>query len=300
MSKTDIGPSTKELKELEKETSLYDLNDDTDSEDGLTLYWKDMRACNIHQLTEEEEKEYFKNYKEKGDMKAREALIESCMKLVVYFAKKYRDRGIEFADLIQDGNLGLIKAIDKYEPNKKAKFSVYAAWWIREVMGRDIRDHSKLIRIPVNNYDNEVKTILTASDEFFDKNGRRPTLKELSLITKIDEFVIMSIYDSINPVVSLDMKVGEDDDTEYGELVEDKKCVSPEIAAIRMDNKRELLEKIDKLNPMEQKVIKEYYGIDTKQRTLQEIADELGVSRQRISAVQLNCIRKLKVAYGAR
>jgi len=225
---------------------------------------------------------------------AKQELIEANLRLVMSIARKYARRGLHFLDLVQEGNLGLMKAADKFEYRRGYKFSTYATWWIRQTMTRALVDQSRTIRIPVHTME-AVNRLTRASKELLQKLGREPRLDELAEAMDISESRAKELLHISQKPVSLDSPVGEDEDTSLGSFVEDAAAQSPDAEAERGKLRRLIEEVISDLSPREEMILRKRYGIDeAHDHTLEEVGKLLNVSRERIRQVEANALRKIK------
>ena len=237
----------------------------------------------------------------KGDEKARQELIIHNLKLVVSIAKQYLNLGLSFEDLIQEGNLGLLKAIEKFDPSLGYKFSTYATWWIRQAVARGAADKSRAIKIPVHLYE-RVKKYMAFTTKYEETYGIFPSDEELMKILDVKKEQLKIIKNISIDTISLSSPIGEDEEDELANFIEDKTFASPIEEADKISVKEELYEAISEaLNPKEQKVIILRFGLDgNRARTLEEIGKELSVTRERIRQVESKALRKLEGYYRLR
>ena len=271
--------------------------DDTDILEGVSLedpvrmYLKEIG--NIPLLTVDEEV-FLAQRIEKGDEQARQQLIEANLRLVVSIAKKYVGRGMSFLDLIQEGNMGLMKAVEKFDYKKGNKFSTYSTWWIRQAITRGIADTAKTIRVPVHMVETINKTLRT-SRMLLQELGREPTNEEIAEkmnmpVAKIDEILKTS-----RDPVSLDSPIGEEEDSQLGDFIKDDSSLSPMDSASATMLKEELETAMESLTERERKVIRLRFGLDDgKTRTLEEVGKEFEVTRERIRQIEAKALRKLR------
>lgn len=280
--------------EIENEiVSKLDLSvsDGVAIDDPVRMYLKEIGRVNL--LTSEEEIDLAKRMGA-GDESAKRKLTEANLRLVVSIAKRYVGRGMLFLDLIQEGNLGLIKAIDKFDYEKGFKFSTYATWWIRQAITRAIADQARTIRIPVHMVET-INKYIRISRQLLQELGRDPKPDEIAermgiTIEKIRE--IQKI--SLDPV-SLETPIGEEEDSHLGDFVEDEGALSPPESAAFMLLKKHLEEVLDTLTDREKKVLSLRFGLyDGRSRTLEEVGKEFGVTRERIRQIEAKALRKLK------
>lgn len=268
-----------------------DILEGVSLEDPVRMYLKEIG--NIPLLTADEEVFLAKQI-EQGDDQARKQLIEANLRLVVSIAKKYVGRGMSFLDLIQEGNMGLMKAVEKFDYKKGNKFSTYSTWWIRQAITRGIADTAKTIRVPVHMVETINKTLRT-SRMLLQELGREPTNEEIAEkmdlpVAKIDEILKTS-----RDPVSLDTPIGEEEDSQLGDFIEDESLLSPVESASFAMLKEELETAMASLTERERNVIKLRFGMeDGKTRTLEEVGKEFNVTRERIRQIEAKALRKLK------
>ena len=278
-----------EVEELEK----VDLSvpDGVSYDDPVRMYLKEIGKIPL--LNSEEEIELAKRI-EHGDEEAKKRLAEANLRLVVSIAKRYVGRGMHFLDLIQEGNMGLIKAVDKFEYQKGYKFSTYATWWIRQAITRAIADQARTIRIPVHMVET-INRIARTSREMVQKLGREPLPEELAKELNMDVEQVQKALKISQEPVSLETPVGEEDDSHLGDFIQDDNIPVPAEAAAYVMLKEQLSEVLLTLNEREQKVLKLRFGLDDgRSRTLEEVGKEFDVTRERIRQIEAKAIRKLR------
>jgi len=280
------------VNDYEKDKDLYDqLLKEINMDDPVKMYLKDIGRVPL--LSPEEEVELAKRMAE-GDESAKLRLSEANLRLVVSIAKRYVGRGMQFLDLIQEGNLGLMKAVEKFDYQKGFKFSTYATWWIRQAITRAIADQARTIRIPVH----MVETInrqVRVSRMLLQKLGREPTAAEIAEEMGISESRVMEIQKIAQDPVSLETPIGEEEDSHLSDFIEDEGSTAPTDAVSYTMLKEQLLGVLDTLTPREEKVLRLRYGLDDgRPRTLEEVGKEFNVTRERIRQIEAKALRKLR------
>lgn len=260
-------------------------------DDPVKMYLKDIGKVPL--LSQEQEIELAKRMAE-GDEDAKRQLSESNLRLVVSIAKKYVGRGMLFLDLIQEGNFGLMKAVEKFDYTKGFKFSTYSTWWIRQSITRAIADQARTIRIPVHMFETINKQKKVTRD-LFQELGREPTVEEIAKQMNISVEKVIEIQKISQDTVSLDTPVGEEEDSTLGTFIQDENAVSPADSASIIMLKEQLMEVLSTLTPREQKVIMLRYGIeDGHTRTLEDVGKEFSVTRERIRQIEAKALKKLR------
>ena len=287
-------PDLEDLQEVE-DIKLEDINtmnfDGINIDDPVRMYLREIGKIPL--LTFEEELELAKRVLE-GDEEAKQKLAESNLRLVVSIAKKYVGRGMLFLDLIQEGNMGLIKAVEKFDYKKGYKFSTYATWWIRQAITRAIADQARTIRIPVHMVETINKLIRT-SRHLLQQLGREPTPEEIAEEMEIPVEKVMEIQKIAQDPVSLETPIGEEDDSHLGDFIQDEDSPAPQDSAAYTLLKEQLEEVMNTLTPREAKVLKLRFGLeDGRARTLEEVGREFQVTRERIRQIEAKALRKLR------
>ena len=287
-------PDIEDLENVE-EIKLEDMDvtniEGVSVDDPVRMYLREIGKIPL--LTYEEEAELAQRIID-GDEEAKQKLAESNLRLVVSIAKKYVGRGMLFLDLIQEGNMGLIKAVEKFDYNKGFKFSTYATWWIRQAITRAIADQARTIRIPVHMVETINKLIRT-SRQLLQQNGREPTPEEIAKEMEISVEKVMEIQKIAQDPVSLETPIGEEDDSHLGDFIQDEDSPAPQDSAAHTLLREQLEEVMDTLTPREAMVLKLRFGLeDGKARTLEEVGKQFDVTRERIRQIEAKALRKLR------
>ena len=284
--------------DLEEEEELEDIEnidlsvpDSVGIDDPVRMYLKEIGKVPL--LTTEQEITLAKRMGE-GDEEAKKELAEANLRLVVSIAKRYVGRGMQFLDLIQEGNLGLIKAVEKFDYTKGYKFSTYATWWIRQAITRAIADQARTIRIPVHMVET-INRLLRAQRQLVQDLGREPTLEELSKYMDLPVARVREIQKISQEPVSLETPIGEEDDSHLGDFIQDENMPIPMDAAAFTLLREQLIEVLGSLTEREQKVLRLRFGLDDgRARTLEEVGKEFSVTRERIRQIEAKALRKLR------
>ncbi|APC07746.1 RNA polymerase sigma factor RpoD [Neomoorella thermoacetica] len=294
----EVVPEAAELEALEKEDSEagetdLDLSipENVAIDDPVRMYLKEIGRVPL--LTPEEEIELAKRM-EAGDEEAKRRLAEANLRLVVSIAKRYVGRGMLFLDLIQEGNLGLIKAVEKFDYRKGYKFSTYATWWIRQAITRAIADQARTIRIPVHMVET-INKLIRVQRQLLQELGREPTPEEIAHEMDIPVERVREIQKIAQEPVSLETPIGEEEDSHLGDFIEDEDAQAPAEAASFMLLREQLEEVLNSLTPREKRVLRLRFGLDDgRARTLEEVGQEFGVTRERIRQIEAKALRKLR------
>lgn len=260
-------------------------------DDPVKAYLKEIGRVPL--LSAEEERALARAAKA-GNMEARQKLSEANLRLVVSVAKRYAGRGLPFLDLIQEGNLGLMKAAEKFEPDKGFKFSTYATWWIRQAITRAIADQARTIRIPVHMVEtiNKVKKV---SSQLLHENGHEPSAEEIAERLDMPVDKVREIMRVAQEPVSLETPIGEEEDSHLGDFIPDEEAPVPAEAASQTLLKEQLADVLKTLTPREEKVLRLRFGLeDGRPRTLEEVGKEFNVTRERIRQIEAKALRKLR------
>ena len=290
----DIEPTEDDFKNAEEEEEIeLDLSipDDVGIDDPVRMYLKEIGRVPL--LKADEEVELAKRMQE-GDEEAKNQLAEANLRLVVSIAKRYVGRGMLFLDLIQEGNLGLLKAVEKFDYKKGFKFSTYATWWIRQAITRAIADQARTIRIPVHMVET-INKLVRVSRQLLQELGTDPTPEQIGAVMDLAPERVREIQKVAQEPVSLETPIGEEEDSHLGDFIEDEDAPAPDEAASYILLKEQLEEVLETLTPREAKVLRLRFGLDDgRSRTLEEVGQEFGVTRERIRQIEAKALRKLR------
>ena len=292
----DVVPELEEIEEIEEVTEeeiaeTEAMADTFSTDDPVRMYLKEIGKVPL--LTPEEEQELAKRMAE-GDEDAKRRMAEANLRLVVSIAKRYVGRGMLFLDLIQEGNLGLIKAVEKFDYTKGYKFSTYATWWIRQAITRAIADQARTIRIPVHMVET-INKVIRVSRQLLQELGHDPSPEEIAAVMNMPVEKVRDILKIAQEPVSLETPIGEEEDSHLGDFIPDEDASEPSEAASFSLLKEQLMEVLDMLTPREKKVLELRFGIvDGRTRTLEEVGKEFNVTRERIRQIEAKALRKLR------
>ncbi len=284
----DIPPLDEDVEEVDLDISIPE---GISIDDPVRMYLKEIGKVPL--LSPEEEIDLANRIK-KNDSEAKKKLTEANLRLVVSIAKRYVGRGMLFLDLIQEGNLGLIKAVEKFDYTKGFKFSTYATWWIRQAITRAIADQARTIRIPVHMVET-INKLIRVSRQLLQQLGRDPIPEEIAVEMGMSEDKVREIMKIAQEPVSLETPIGEEEDSHLGDFIPDEDAPAPAESAAFTLLKEQLMEVLDTLTPREEKVLKLRFGLeDGRARTLEEVGKEFNVTRERIRQIEAKALRKLR------
>jgi RNA polymerase primary sigma factor len=287
----DVVEDAKEAEQKGKEEEEEAKAEGVAIDDPVRMYLKEIGKVSL--LSPELEIELAQRM-EKGDEEAKRRLIEANLRLVVSIAKKYVGRGMLFLDLIQEGNLGLIRAVEKFDWRKGFKFSTYATWWIRQAITRALADQARTIRIPVHMVET-INKLIRISRALLQDLGREPTPEEIAQAMELSVERVREIMKIAQEPISLETPIGEEEDSHLGDFIEDQDALAPAEAASFTMLKEQLEDVLETLTPRERKVLKLRFGLDDgRPRTLEEVGREFGVTRERIRQIEAKALRKLR------
>ena len=282
------------LKEEEEEDLDIDpimLLDGIETDDPVRMYLKEIGTVPL--LTPEEE-QVLAMEKAEGNEQAKNKLIESNLRLVVNIAKKYTNRGLSFLDLIQEGNLGLMKGVEKFDYQRGFKLSTYATWWIRQSVTRALADQARTIRVPVHMVET-ITRVKKVSSQLLHKNGHEPTAEEIAAEINMPADKVREIMRIAQEPVSLETPIGEEEDSHLGDFIPDDEAPAPQDAASQAMLKEQLAAVLQTLTPREEMVLRLRFGlVDGRSRTLEEVGKEFNVTRERIRQIEAKALRKLR------
>jgi len=296
VTELEIEPNLEDISDIEKdilfkEAKEVPLADSLNVDDPVRMFLKEIGKIELLTLEEETKLAY---RMVSGDQEAKKILVESNLRLVVSIAKRYIGRGMHFLDLIQEGNLGLIKAVDKFDPDKGFKFSTYATWWIRQAITRSIADQARTIRIPVHMVET-INRLIRTSRHLLQVMGREPTPEEIAEEMEMPVEKVRDILKIAQEPISLETPVGEEEDSNIGNFIPDDEAPSPSDQAADVLLKEQIEDVMETLTPREAKVLRLRFGLeDGRTRTLEEVGKEFMVTRERIRQIEAKALRKLR------
>ncbi len=291
ISGTDMDQALQEIQDEGEDVIDLSVPEGIGVDDPVRMYLKEIGKDDL--LTAEEEMDLARRMSE-GDEMAKEQLTQANLRLVVSIAKRYVGRGLLFLDLIQEGNLGLIKAVEKFDYRKGYKFSTYATWWIRQAITRAIADQARTIRIPVHMVET-INKLMRESRRLLQENGREPTAEELSAVLNMPVDKVRETMKIALDPVSLETPIGEEDDSHLGDFIPDDDAPAPPDAASGTLLKEQLVDVLGTLNERERDVLNLRFGlIDGRPRTLEEVGQAFDVTRERIRQIEAKALRKLR------
>ena len=293
----ELMPTDEDILGVEEEEQVEDLNpadlvdENVSTSDPVRMYLKEIGKIPL--LTPEEEQEIAKRMAQ-GDEESKKRMIEANLRLVVSIAKRYVGRGMQFLDLIQEGNLGLLKAVEKFDYTKGYKFSTYATWWIRQATTRAVADQARTIRIPVHMVET-INKVSRTSRSLVQELGRDPTSGEISKRLGIPEDKVAEVMKIAQEPVSLETPVGEEDDSHLGDFIQDNEAKEPAESASYNMLREQLKQVMQTLTPREAEVLRLRFGMeDGRAHTLEEVGNEFHVTRERVRQIEAKALRKLR------
>ena len=287
----DDVPSEEELQEAEPADTDLSADTGVKLDDPVRMYLKEIGKIPL--LTPEEELDVAERMS-RGDKQARQKMTEANLRLVVSIAKRYVGRGMQLLDLVQEGNLGLLKAVEKFDHTKGYKFSTYATWWIRQAITRAIADQARTIRIPVHMVET-INRVIRTSHSMVQRLGREPTAAEIAEEMKLETSKVEEILKIAQEPVSLETPIGEEEDSHLGDFIQDEEASQPAEAASYTLLREQLEDVLTTLTPREEQVLRMRFGLtDGKSHTLEEVGKEFDVTRERIRQIESKALRKLR------
>jgi len=284
----EVEPTIEELKAEEKKAAE---EEDSHSDDAIKIYLKDIQKTTL--LTAEEERELARRIAE-GDMAARDRMIESNLRLVVKIAKRYMNRGLPFLDLIEEGNMGLIKAVERFKLSKECRFSTYATWWIRQSIERALVNQSRTIRLPVHVSD-DINKLIKITRELVPQLNREPEVEEVAEAMGVDPAYVRRLLVLVKKTYSIEHPMGENNDYSLMDTVEDTTAINPLTLAEDLDRFRHVAEWMETLSENEREILSLRFGLDDREpQTLDTIGRRFGVTRERIRQIEAKSLEKLR------
>ena len=299
MSDEEEEPDNESLAEVEREEDERDSGEDYEdfSMDAIKLYLKDIQKTNL--LTAEEERQLARRI-DQGDMAARDRMIESNLRLVVKIAKRYMNRGLPFLDLIEEGNLGLIKAVERFKLSKECRFSTYATWWIRQSIERALVNQSRTIRLPVHVSD-DINKLIKITRELVRVLNREPQVKEVAEAMNVEPAYVRRLMVLLKKTYSIEHPMGENNDYSLIDTIEDTTVVGPQDLTEWLNKYRLITELLATLNDNEKEIIALRFGLDDRDpQTLDTIGRQFGVTRERIRQIEAKSLDKLRAMLAER
>jgi len=291
MDSDDVDDLEKELEQLISSEDIEKMQEGLSIDDPVRMYLKEIGRV---QLLNVEQEQILAQKMKEGDEKAKNSIVEANLRLVVSIAKKHLNKGMAFLDLIQEGNLGLMKAVEKFDSSKGYKFSTYATWWIRQAITRAIADQARTVRIPVHMVET-IHKVSRVSRQLLQEYGREPTPEEIAeKIGMTAEKVRDTMKYALDPI-SLETPIGEEEDSHLGDFIPDEDSPAPAEAASYTLLKEQINEVLHTLTPREEQVLKLRFGLeDGRTRTLEEVGKEFDITRERIRQIEAKALRKLR------